>query len=136
MLFPGAEAAIKRLAAMYPLAIASGARRPEIVRVLERERLAEFFMALVSAEDTASSKPAPDPYLRAVALLAIATGTSLEPGECVAVEDSRWGLESAHTAGLRTIAITHSYPADALAGAGAVIGHLDHLTPEFLSQLV
>jgi HAD superfamily hydrolase (TIGR01509 family) len=135
VLFPGAEAAIKRLAAAYPLAIASGALRPEIVRVLERERLAEFFLALVSAEDTAASKPAPDPYLRAVTLLASATGTPLQPGECVAVEDSRWGLESARAAGLMTIAITHSYPADTFASAGAVIGHLDHLTPEFLGTL-
>ena len=135
VLFPGAEAAIKRLAAAYPLAIASGARRPEIVRVLERERLAEFFVALVSAEDTASSKPAPDPYLRAVDLLARATGAPLRPGECVAVEDSRWGIDSARAAGLVTIAITHSYPADTFAGSGAVISHLDHLTPEFLSKL-
>ena len=135
VLFPGAEAAIKRLAASYPLAIASGALRREIVRVLERERLAEFFVALVSAEDTASSKPAPDPYLRAVNLLASATGTPLQPGECVAVEDSRWGIESARAAGLMTIAITHSYPADTFAEAGAIIGHLDRLTAEFLNKL-
>ena len=42
-----------------------------------------------------------DPYLRAVNLLATDLAEPLLPRECVAVEDSHWGLESARTAGLR-----------------------------------
>src|SRR5262249_245101 len=60
VLFPGAEAAVRRLAAALPLAIASGALRGEIVRVLEGANLRQFFAAIVSAEDTPASKPAPD----------------------------------------------------------------------------
>jgi beta-phosphoglucomutase len=135
VLFPGADAAIRRLAAEWPLAIASGALRAEIVRVLEQESLAPFFPVLVAAEDARTGKPAPDPYVRAVELLSSATGTSLDPAECVAVEDSRWGLESARAAGLRTVAVTHTYPAEALTEAEAVISHLDQLTVEFLSKL-
>jgi beta-phosphoglucomutase len=136
VLFPGAAAAIHRLRAACPLAIASGAIRAEIVRVLEREQLASAFSVLVASEDTAASKPAPDPYRLAVERLADVVRGPLDPSDCVAVEDSRWGLESARAAGLRTVAITHTYPADALAGAGvAVIPHLDYLTVEFLSKL-
>jgi beta-phosphoglucomutase len=109
--------------------------RAEILRVLEQESLAPFFPVLVAAEDARTGKPAPDPYVRAVELLSSAMGTSLDPAECVAVEDSRWGLESARAAGLRTVAVTHTYPAEALTEAEAVISHLDQLTVEFLSKL-
>ncbi len=126
VLFPGAREAIARMAALGPIAIASGALRAEIVRVLDREGLRRFFPVLVSAEDTPASKPDPAPYALAVTLLAQTT-TRLVPEECVAVEDSRWGLQSARTAGLRTIAITHSYPASALSDADVVITHLDQL---------
>jgi beta-phosphoglucomutase len=135
VLFPGADAAVRRLAARWPLAIASGALRAEIVRVLERENLARFFPVLVAAEDVGAGKPAPDPYVRAVELLSSAANTPLDPGDCIAVEDSHWGLESARSAGLRTVAVTHTYPAEALTGAEAVIPHLDRLTVEFLSNL-
>jgi beta-phosphoglucomutase len=135
VLFPGADAAVRRLAAEWPLAIASGALRAEIVRVLERENLARFFPVLVAAEDVRAGKPAPDAYVRAVELLSSAASTPLAPADCVAVEDSRWGLESARAAGLWTIGVTHTYPAAALTGAEAVISHLDRLTVEFLSKL-
>lgn len=135
LLFPGAAAAIRRLAGACSLAIASGAIRPEIVKVLNREDLTPYFAAIVTAEDTTASKPAPDPYIKAVAQLSTATGLSLAAWECAAIEDSRWGLESARIAGLRTIAVTHTFPAEALSRAEVVIPHLDLLTWELLSTL-
>lgn len=128
VLFPGAGAAIERLAAALPLAIASGALRAEILRVLDRANLARFFRAVVAAEDTPASKPAPDPYLRAVSLLSASIGEGLSPGECVAIEDSRWGLDSAQAAGLKTIAVTHTYEAGHLGRVDRVIDSLDALT--------
>jgi beta-phosphoglucomutase len=130
VLFPGARDAVKRMADTWPAAIASGAIRAEILRVLQREQLRSYFRAIVGAEDTARSKPAPDPYLRVVDLLSEAMGSHLHASECVAIEDSRWGLESARAAGLHAVGITHTYPADALAGAEVVIDHLDRLTPD------
>ena len=126
ILFPGEAAAVRRLAASVPLAIASGAIRAEIDRVLEREDLTRFFVAVVSAEDAPNSKPAPDSYLRAVAGLDAACGGQLAPRDCVAIEDSHWGLESARTAGLRTVAVTHTYEAHALS-ADLVVDRLDRL---------
>ena len=128
VLFPGAEAAIARLAAELPLAIASGALRAEILRVLHREGLTRFFGAVVAAEDTPASKPAPDPYLRAVTLLSEKMAQPLAPAECVAIEDSRWGLDSAQAAGLRTIAVTHTYPAGSLGSVDLIVDSLDALT--------
>jgi HAD superfamily hydrolase (TIGR01509 family) len=135
ILFPGAHAAITRLASALPLAIASGALREEILRVIGQAGLAPRFRAVVAAEDTAAGKPAPDPYLRAVNLLAESMGAPLRPEECVAIEDSRWGLESARAAGLRTIGITHTYPAGALGVVDLIIDKLDALTIALLSGL-
>jgi len=135
VLFPGAADAIRRLAAHLPLAIASGALGPEIRRVLEREGLASSFRTIVSAEDTQASKPAPDPYALAVNRLAAILAQPLLPSACVAIEDSRWGLESARSAGLRTIAVTHSYPASDLRGTDLVVNGLDELTIDLLQSL-
>jgi beta-phosphoglucomutase len=134
-LFPGAESAIRRLAPALPLAIASGALRAEIVRVLERNGLTQFFCAIVAAGDTPAGKPAPDPYVHVVGLLAAATGHPLTGRECIAVEDSRWGLQSARAAGLRTVGVTHTYPAGDLSSADLVIEHLDSLDLASLARI-
>jgi beta-phosphoglucomutase len=115
VLFPGAADAIRRASSAMPIAIASGARGDEIRRVLAREGLLECFAVIVAAEDTAVSKPAPDPYLRAVALLTPHTGGVLHASDCLAIEDSHWGLDSARAAGLRTVAVTNTYRASQLA---------------------
>jgi beta-phosphoglucomutase-like phosphatase (HAD superfamily) len=106
---------------MVPVAIASGALGAEIRRVLDREGLTSSFSAIVAAEDTPLSKPAPDPYQRAVALLSLAVSAPIAPRDCVAVEDSLWGLESARAAGLTTVAVAHTYGASMLAAADLVI---------------
>jgi beta-phosphoglucomutase-like phosphatase (HAD superfamily) len=136
VLFPGAAAAVRRASAAVPVAIASGALGAEIRRVLAREHLTECFTAIVSAEDTPVSKPAPDPYLRAVELLATACGGGLAAADCVAIEDSRWGLESARAAGLRTVAVTQTYEAAALTGAAdLIIDSLESLDLAALARL-
>jgi HAD superfamily hydrolase (TIGR01509 family) len=136
VLFPGAADAIQRAAAAMPIAIASGARGAEIRRLLVREQLIDCFTAIVAAEDTAVSKPAPDPYLRALALLAESFGGDLAAGECVAIEDSHWGLQSAKAAGMRTIAVTNTYPAATLAAsADLVIPSLESLDIAALVRL-
>jgi beta-phosphoglucomutase-like phosphatase (HAD superfamily) len=114
VLFPGAADIVRRAAAAVPIAIASGALGHEIRRVLDRENLTACFSAIVAAEDTPKSKPAPDPYARAVALLRAVTADDLQPRECLAVEDSMWGLQSAREAGLRTLGVAQSYAADEL----------------------
>lgn len=135
LLFPGAANAIQRLAQRCPLAIASGALGREIRRVLEREDLSRYFAAVVAAEDTQASKPAPDPYLSAITQLSAVCDARLHPSECVAVEDSQWGLQSARAAGLWTVAVTNTYPAPALTSAHVTLDHLDHLTWEFVQTL-
>jgi beta-phosphoglucomutase-like phosphatase (HAD superfamily) len=133
LLFPGARAAVEASAAALPIAIASGARTAEILRALGHAGLAELFTAIVGAEATARSKPAPDPYLKAVALLRERRGP-LSPRECVAVEDSQWGLESARAAGLKTVGVTQTYDAASIGPADLVIPSLLQFDLEAIRQ--
>ena len=135
ILFPGAAAAIREAAAAIPIAIASGARGEEIRRVLDREELGSCFLAVVAAEDTPASKPAPDPYLKALALLASAIGGTLDAHDCVALEDSRWGLESARAAGMRTVGVAQTYSAEELGQADLVIPSIADLDLRALANL-
>lgn len=128
-LFPGAAACVGALVDHFALAIASGSLREEIVRVIAPAGLAPHFAAIVGADDVTRSKPAPDPYLEAVARLGVA------PASAVAVEDSRWGLTAARAAGLRRIGVTTSYPAAALRDAEIVIDSIAELTPALVQDL-
>ena len=134
VLFPGAAACIRRLAAELPLGIASGALHHEIEVILAGANVRQHFRAIVAADDVERSKPAPDTYVRAVELLD-AGGPGLEPAACLAVEDSVWGITAAQAAGLPCAAITNSYPADVLAAADLVLGSLDELQAVVLQRL-
>ena len=108
VLFAEAASAVKTAAARYPLAIASGARKVEICHILEQGRLHDRFGVIVSAEDVEFGKPNPEPFLRAHAKLK-ERDRSLKISECVAIEDSIGGIQSAHNAGMPCLAIAHSY---------------------------
>jgi beta-phosphoglucomutase-like phosphatase (HAD superfamily) len=114
VLFAGVRDCIERCAAHVPLAIASGALAHEVDQILRRTGLRRLFQVVVGAGDTPRSKPHPDPYARAVELLRVDSRQDLEPAQCVAIEDSPWGVQSARAAGLRCVAVAHTYPADEL----------------------
>jgi beta-phosphoglucomutase len=135
-LFPGAAERLRTLAAEWPLALASGALREEILQVLDRAGLTSCFVTIVAAGDTPRSKPAPDPYALAVARLSSALGTRVAPASVAAVEDTLQGLASARAAGLRTIAVSTTYPAHALAAADLVTTDIASLTPELVRQVL
>ena len=60
----------------------------------------------------------------------------VDASRCVAIEDSRWGLESARGAGLRCVGVTNSYPEAELVGAELVVAGLHDLTLDMLDDLV
>ncbi|HXE79878.1 MAG TPA: HAD family phosphatase [Vicinamibacterales bacterium] len=134
-LFPDVEACVRALAARVPVGVASGAIRDEIVSVLTAAGLADAFTAIVAAGETPRSKPAPDPYRRAVELIASATGVPIDPRSVVAVEDSSQGLLAARAAGLRTVALTTTCRAFQPGLADLVLPGLGSVTFERLSAL-
>ena len=125
-LVAGAKAAVERLAARWPLALASSSNRPLIELALELGELAPLFRVTVSSEEVARGKPAPDVYVEATRRLGV------EPPRAAAVEDSRSGILSARAAGLRVVAIPNRlFPPDTetLGAADVVLESLDALTP-------
>lgn len=135
VLFRGAADFIREAATAVPIAIASGALRHEIEEILGAAGLRSHFAAIVASGDTLQSKPSPDPYALALQLLQRADGT-ITADRCVAIEDSRWGLDSARGAGLRCVGVTNSYPASELTSAELVVDGLHTLTVGMLEQLV
>jgi HAD superfamily hydrolase (TIGR01509 family) len=129
---PGAADAVRRLAARWPLGLASSSPPDLIGAVLDAAGLRDCFAVTMSTEQVAHGKPAPDIYL------AVTSRLGRPPERCAAVEDSANGLRSAAAAGLRVIAVPHpKYPPgpDALALAGLVLTSLAGLTPEAVSRL-
>jgi Predicted phosphatase/phosphohexomutase len=63
------------------------------------------------------------------------SGREIEPRRAVAIEDSKWGLDSAQGAGLRLVGVTNSYPAHELTGAELVVDSLTALTLPALDLL-
>lgn len=129
-LIDGAVGAVRMAASRWPLAIASSSN-PELIEVVLRAaELRELFPVTVSSQEVARGKPAPDVYLEAASRLAV------EPGRCVAVEDSHNGIRSAKAAGMRVVAVPNPHfppDEDALARADAIVRTVGELTPELLA---
>jgi len=131
-LLPGAVEAAERLAARWPLGLASSSNRPVIEVVLEESGIGRHLRGWVSSEEVARGKPAPDVFLEA------ARRVGVDPARCVAVEDSENGIRSADAAGMRVIALPNPHfppPAEALALAAHVLEDLDGLTVELVESL-
>jgi HAD superfamily hydrolase (TIGR01509 family) len=88
-------AAVRRLASRYPLAIASSAHPEVLAAALDALRLAGVFRVVVSADEVAAGKPAPDVYLETARRL------DVSPRSCLVIEDSPSGVRSARAAGMR-----------------------------------
>jgi HAD superfamily hydrolase (TIGR01509 family) len=126
-LLPGAFEAVERLAAVWPLGLASSSNRELIDLALELGGLARYFEATVSSEEVARGKPAPDVYREAARRL------GADPTACAAVEDSHNGIKSAKAAEMTVLVIPNPHfppDLDALALADATLASLDGLTPE------
>jgi HAD superfamily hydrolase (TIGR01509 family) len=131
-LMTGAVDAVHRIAVRWPLGVASSSP-PELIEVVLRSAdLRSCFSVVMSTEQVAHGKPAPDIYLAVTAEL------GCPPPDCAAVEDSANGLRSAAAASLRVIAIPQPrYPPepDVLARASLVLPSLAELTAEAVSAL-
>jgi HAD superfamily hydrolase (TIGR01509 family) len=128
----GAQAAVRRVAERWPIALASSADRPVIEAVLEAIGLAPLFSAVVSSNEVARGKPAPDVYRAAADKLGV------EPADAVAVEDSGNGMLAAKAAGMAVIAIPNpSTGVDdgTLAKADVVLGSIEELTPAVVERV-
>lgn len=135
--FPGAAACVAAIAGRWPVAINSGALRPEIEFALGKMGLLRRVSAIISAEVATRCKPDPEGYLLALDALRAAHGDDLEAGHCLVFEDSLAGIQSAKAAGMWAIGVPNTY-ADAelrSAGADAVVPSLEGVGPDMIVSL-
>jgi sugar-phosphatase len=76
---------------------------------------------MVTADDVASGKPHPAPYLKGAELL------GMNPAECLVIEDAPAGIQSGHAAGMKVIGLASTYTASALREADAVVEKLTQI---------
>jgi HAD superfamily hydrolase (TIGR01509 family) len=132
-ILPGAQGALDRLANAFRLGLATSAALPIAKVILDKTGWSKFFEVVVSSDEVARGKPAPDVYLRALKEM------RADPKLTAAIEDSANGIRSAHSAKLAVIAIPNrEFPPgpDALALAARVLPNLDALDATVVRQLV
>ena len=127
---PGAVSFLQRIHGHKRLALASNSLRQDIDRVLGKIGADGFFEVLLSKLDVAEPKPAPDMFIKTADRLN-------EPvTRCVVVEDSCGGVEAAHRAGMKCIAVPSRYTVDNdFSRASIVVDRLDDVTVELLDSL-
>jgi HAD superfamily hydrolase (TIGR01509 family) len=137
-LFPGAADFIRAAARRYPLALASGARRDEILSTLQATDLVRHFQVIAGAEDFTRGKPHPESYLFTLERLnetRNGEAGKILPGECLVIEDSVGGVKGARAAGMPCLAVAHTYPRESLTAASHVVSSIQEVKLEELESL-
>jgi beta-phosphoglucomutase len=139
--FPGAAACLAALADRWPLAINSGALRPEIEFALKLIDRRDHVAVIVSAEVTTRCKPHPEGYTLALEQLRqhASSGSGrddLDARSCLVIEDSLAGIESAKHAGMWAVGVPNTYGPEQLRRAGAddVVAGLPEFTPDWIAN--
>lgn len=113
----------------YTMAIASSSGRPIVLRNLQRGNIQHYFSAIITGDMIQNSKPAPDIFMAAAKELGLA------PQNCLAVEDSINGVNSALAAGCVTVMVPDMLPPtpDIEQRAAAILKSLSDI-PAFLQN--
>jgi HAD superfamily hydrolase (TIGR01509 family) len=128
-LYPQVEDGLKTLGAGLKLGIATNSSREDAAAVFTATRVNNYFQAVVTADDVQQLKPSPDCYLLA------AERIGLDPARGLAVEDSIAGVQAAKKAGLYTLAVANSHPAEHLAEADRVFPNTERAIRWVLEQV-
>jgi HAD superfamily hydrolase (TIGR01509 family) len=122
VLRPGAVEFVRRCAERFPLIIATGTLRDEAEMILRGGGIRELFADIIAAEDVEHGKPEPDCFIAALGRLGfvLRLHPPLESHECLVLEDTRAGVEAAHRAGMKVLALAYTEPPNALCAADLV----------------
>jgi phosphoglycolate phosphatase/beta-phosphoglucomutase len=122
-LFPGVLTFLKAASREFQLGLVSMANIAEVSYVFQRANLTPLFTVIITAEDASVCKPAPDCYLTGLIKLNEKRQQErmlpLLASECLAIEDSPPGIQSARAAGMKTLGVTNTVTEGALRDAGA-----------------
>jgi HAD superfamily hydrolase (TIGR01509 family) len=100
------------------LAVVTSSMKNEAISVLAGLGLAHYFRSIVAADDVRNGKPDPEGYLKGAASL------SVDPSECIVIEDAPSGLKAAKSAEMFSIAVLNTHEADKLFDANIITAEL------------
>jgi HAD superfamily hydrolase (TIGR01509 family) len=128
---PGVVELIEALkAAGIPIAVASSSSPAVVEATLRGIGIRHHFATVVTGFDVKHGKPAPDIYLKAAAAVGAV------PERCVAIEDSRHGVQAARAAGMACLGLESRYMDPATLGANRVVASLADVGVEDLAALL
>ena len=127
---PGARELLEALKnASIPRSVGSSTPRSNLDSIFAATGLDRLFDAVVCGDDVANGKPAPDVFLLAAKRLGLA------PADCLVIEDAHVGIEAAHRAGMKVLAVATTNALGELALADAAVTSLAGILPDFLNQV-
>ena len=139
LIIPGVRRLLEELRSENIIcSICSGALTEEIEFILNKERLRDFFAFIVSADDVSQSKPDPEGYRLCLDRINAADTGRMKvlAGQCVVIEDSIWGIQAAHAADMRCLAVGTSYPVEKLREAEMVVNNLTQVNTALLRKII
>ncbi|OIN88618.1 MAG: phosphatase [Candidatus Aenigmarchaeota archaeon CG_4_8_14_3_um_filter_37_24] len=126
----GAEELIKRMKENFAIALVTGSGRDQADFFMESVGLKKYFKTIVTSDDVKRNKPSPDIYLLAAEKL------KMKPEECVSIEDSTTGIESAKSARMICIAVRNQYQNNPdLSKADLIVESLSDISLEMIRDL-
>jgi len=129
-ILPGARELLVALRSeKIPRAIGSSTPRQNLEAIFSATGLGEFFDAVACGDDVANGKPAPDVFLLAAQMLALA------PADCLVIEDAHAGIEAAHRAGIPVLAVATTNSLSELGAATGALESLAGVTPTMLREI-
>jgi len=96
-----------------PLGLVTSATKSDQQRAFRNLGLISYFSSIVTVEDVTYPKPDPEPYIKG------ADGLGFAPLECLVIEDSQYGIQSAMEAGCHTFGVATTFSYDVLEHVGA-----------------
>jgi HAD superfamily hydrolase (TIGR01509 family) len=127
--YPGVILLIKELHKKYNLALTSSSTFDEVHTVIRQLDIKKFFKIVVTSKDVVHGKPDPEPYLLTAKKL------NVKSENCLVLEDSQNGVQSAIAAGMKCIAIPNTEKRDKLKKADQIIDSYSIITDTFIQNV-
>ena len=127
---PGAVELIQSLAtAKIQLALVSSTPKENIELITETLGIKKYFTLFINGDDVKEGKPSPQAFLLAAKKLGV------EPKNCVVMEDAVVGVQAAKRAGMYCIAVTNTYPREAIGEADIIVNSLEEIIVKTIEGL-